>query len=136
MQIRTYSELRSLATIEDRFRYLELPGSVGRPTFGYDRWMNQKFYHSREWRSIRDAVILRDNGCDLGVEGYEIAASPIIHHMNPIVVNELVEKSPDVIDPEYLICTWHPTHNAIHYGDERLLPKPATPRRPGDTKLW
>lgn len=134
--IRTYSELRRLETFEDRYRYLRLHGQVGDPTFGFDRWMNQQFYRSREWRQLRQQIILRDEGCDLGVPGFEIHDRIIIHHMNPMVPQDLVQGSLDVLDPEYLICVTHPTHNAIHYGDESLLPKPMVERRPGDTKLW
>ena len=105
-------------------------------TFGYERWLNQAFYHSREWRQIRQAVIARDLGCDLAVQGREIHDKVIIHHMNPMTANEIMHGNPDIIDPEYLISTSHPTHNAIHYGDSSLLVKPYTARRPGDTKLW
>lgn len=134
--IRTYSELRRLETFEERYRYLRLVGQVGDPTFGFDRWMNQQFYRSREWRSLRQHIILRDEGCDLAVRGFEIHDRVIIHHMNPMVPQDLVQGNLDVLDPEYLICVTHPTHNAIHYGDESLLPRPLVDRRPGDTKLW
>lgn len=109
---------------------------VGESTFGYDRWINQKFYRSTEWKKIRNFVIVRDNGCDLGVEGYDIHDRIIIHHMNPMEVNDLVHGNDDVIDPEFLISVTHNTHNAIHYGDERLLPRPLAARGPGDTSLW
>lgn len=134
--IRTYSELSKLETFEERFRYLKLHGSVGIPTFGFDRWMNQQFYTSSQWRHIRNHVIARDNGCDLGVPGYEIHAKLYIHHMNPMTVEDLKHGDPSVLDPEFLITTTLRTHNAIHFGDERLLPKPFAERRPGDTKLW
>lgn len=134
--IRTYSELRSIATFEERFRYLALNGRVGIETFGFDRYLNQKFYRSQEWQSIRPAVIVRDLGCDLGIDGYEIHSDLYIHHMNPITPDQLVEGDPDVLDPEFLITTTHRTHNAIHYGDENLLPRRLVERRPGDTKMW
>lgn len=136
MKIRSYSELRRLDSLEDRFNYLALSGRVGRSTFGFDRWMNQLFYTSREWRHIRHLVLSRDNGCDLGVEGYEIHSRPYIHHMNPLTREDITLGGPDLVDPEYLITTIHQTHNAIHYGDARLLPRPHVERRPGDTKLW
>lgn len=134
--IRTYSELRRLHTFEERYHYLSLRGVVGQSTFGFDRHMNQKFYTSREWKHIREQVIVRDNGCDLGVDGYEIHSKLYIHHMNPMVVADIVHGNDDILDPEFLITTTHRTHNAIHYGDERLLPRPLAVRRPGDTKLW
>lgn len=134
--IRTYTELRQLHTFEERYHYLSLRGVVGQSTFGFDRHMNQKFYTSREWKQIREHVIVRDEGCDLGVEGYEIHSRLLIHHMNPMIVNDIVHGNEDILDPEFLITTTHRTHNAIHYGDERLLPRPLAVRRPGDTKLW
>jgi hypothetical protein len=134
--IRTYSELRRLATIEERFRYLSLRGAVGDETFGTERWINQAFYRSTEWRQIRDFVIVRDNGCDLGVEDYVLHDRVIIHHMNPMRVADIRDGNADILDPEFLISTSHRTHNAIHYGDERQLPQDYVERRPGDTKLW
>ena len=134
--IRTYSELRRFATIEERFRYLSLRGSVGEETFGFERWMNQAFYRSTEWRQIRNHVIVRDNGCDLGVEEFVIHDRIIIHHMNPMTVDDIREGNADILNPEFLISTSHRSHNAIHYGDEGLLPQPFVERRPGDTKLW
>jgi hypothetical protein len=134
--IRTYTELRRLHTFEERYHYLSLRGVVGQSTFGFDRHMNQKFYTSREWKHVREQVIVRDNGCDLGVDGYEIHSKLYIHHMNPMVVADIVHGNDDILDPEFLITTTHRTHNAIHYGDERLLPRPLAVRRPGDTKLW
>ena len=134
--IRTYSELRRLTDFEDRYRYLALRGSVGRSTFGFDRYINQQFYTSTQWRQIRHHVIARDLGCDLGVEGYEIHDRIYIHHMNPMTVDDIVHGEDSILDPEFLISTTHRTHNAIHYGDERLLPRPLTERRSGDTKLW
>lgn len=133
---RTYSELSRLETFEDRFRYLCLQGRVGETTFGWDRWINQKFYTSVQWRQARNHVIARDLGCDLGVEGYEIHSKIYIHHMNPMTVRDISEADESILNPEFLITTTHRTHNAIHYGDERQLPRPFVERRPGDTKLW
>ena len=134
--MRTYSELVRYMTFEDRFAYLSLRGQVGESTFGFDRWLNQQFYTSRQWRDLRHHIIVRDEGCDLGVLGYEVYRRPIIHHMNPLTVEDLVHGSAEALDPEFLILTSHDTHNAIHYGDERLLPKPVIARAPGDTQLW
>lgn len=136
MTIRTYSELRRRNTFHDRFRYLNLRGRVGDPTFGGERWLNQGFYRSREWRRLRDEIIVRDEGLDLGVEGYEIYDKIIIHHMNPITPEDVESGNPDILDPEFLICTTHATHNAIHYGDESLLPRVLVARQPGDTRMW
>ena len=134
--IRRYSELRHIPTFEERFDYLKLNGSVGRETFGFDRYINQRFYTSKEWRDIRHYVITRDLGLDLGAEGYEINSRILIHHMNPIEVDDILHKNDDILDPEFLITTCHNTHNAIHYGDSSLLPKPLVERSRGDTKLW
>ena len=134
--IRRYSELRHIPTFEERFDYLKLNGSVGRETFGFDRYINQRFYTSKEWRDIRHYVIARDLGLDLGAEGYEINSRILIHHMNPIVVDDILHKNDEILDPEFLITTCHNTHNAIHYGDSSLLPKPLVERSRGDTKLW
>ena len=136
MRIRSYSELRRLETFEERFEYLKLGGEVGKTTFGFDRWINQSFYTSYEWRRCRDQVIARDMGLDLGVDGYEIFDKIIIHHMNPLAVRDITEGDQSIVDPEFLITTTHRTHNAIHYGDADLLPKPLVERRAGDTKLW
>lgn len=136
MKTRTYSELRRLPTFEERFAYLSLKGEVGAATFGFDRWVNQQFYRSREWKQVRDQVIFRDNACDLGVPGYDIHSQLLVHHMNPIAPEDLARGEQWVLDPEYLITTTHRTHNAIHYGDDSLLVKPPVERRPGDTKLW
>lgn len=133
---RSYSELQKLHTFEERFRYLSLRGLVGESTFGFDRWINQEFYHSREWRDIRHHVIARDLGCDLGIEGYEIHANLHVHHMNPMSASHISSGEEAILDPDFLITTSQRTHNAIHYGDERLLPRPLEPRRSGDTKLW
>lgn len=134
--IRTYSDLIKSSSFIERFRYLALPGSVGTSTFGFDRHVNQKFYRSHQWRQIRHHVIARDNGCDLGVTDHDIHDKVLIHHMNPMTIDDIVEGDESILDPEFLICTSHRTHNAIHFGDERKLPKPLVERRPGDTKLW
>lgn len=136
MSIRTYSELSRLKTFEERYEYLKLSGEVGRATFGYDRYLNQQFYRSTEWRSLRQRVLLRDEACDLGILGHEIYGRAIIHHMNPLVVNDVVHSTDNLLNPEYLITVKHRTHNAIHYGDSSLLPKPVIERKPGDTILW
>lgn len=136
MKIRTYSELRRLETLEDRFDYLKLQGEVGRTTFGFDRYLNQQFYASQEWKQVRHHVIVRDEGCDLGVDGYEIHDRIYIHHMNPMTVSDLVEFNREILDPEFLIAVTHTTHNAIHYGDVNLLRRLPVERKPGDTKLW
>lgn len=134
--IKTYSELRRFDTFEDRFDYLNLVGVVGKSTFGFERHLNQKFYRSAQWRNIRDHVIARDNGMDLGIDGYEIYDRPIIHHMNPMTSQDLIHGNQDVLDPEFLITVTHNTHNAIHYGDRSLLPQPLLERRPNDTIPW
>lgn len=134
--IRSYSELRRIDGFEDRFKYLSLQGRVGETTFGFDRHLNQMFYRSREWHEVRDYVMLRDDGCDLGVMGYEIYSNPLIHHMNPLSVDDIRHSDRNLLDPEFLITTTRRTHNAIHFGDEKHLPKPFVPRRRGDTKLW
>lgn len=136
MSIRCYSELIEIPTFEERYRYLRLNGSVGQDTFGFDRYMNQAFYQSREWKRVRDQVILRDNGCDLGVDGYTIYGKILIHHMNPITVKDIATVSNFLMNPEYLICVSHTTHNAIHYGDENLIPKGPIIRTPNDTCPW
>lgn len=134
--IRTYSELLEYDTLEERFHYLALRGNVGRSTFGFDRYLNQEFYRSREWKQIRDKVIVRDEGCDLAVPGYDIHTKIVIHHMNPMTVEDIAHGVSSILDPEFLITTTLKTHNAIHFGDERLLPRPLVVRRRGDTKLW
>lgn len=133
MPRRSYSELSQLETFDERFKYLALHGAVGDVTFGFEREINQRFYHGAQWRRIRRIVLLRDNNCDLGVDGYDIPAGLHIHHMNPVTAADLYEGNPDILDPEYLISTTQLTHNAIHYGDERQLPRSFTERRPGDT---
>lgn len=134
--IRTYSELILLPTFLERFEYLKLGGQVGRETFGFERYLNQKFYHSGEWRSIRDYIITRDLGCDLACEGYEIHGRIYIHHMNPIDVRDIRNATEYLTNPEFLICTTHDTHNAIHYGDSDLLVMEPVERRPYDTCPW
>lgn len=134
--IRTYSELIKRDAFHSRFKYLVLGDAIGAATFGYDRPMNQDFYHSFEWKRIRDHVIVRDQGCDLGVSGHEIHDRVLVHHMNPITTRDLIHFNEDILDPEYLICVSTRTHNAIHFGDESQLPTPFVERRPGDTKLW
>lgn len=136
MRIRTYSELMRFSSFEDRYQYLRLNGSIGEITFGFDRYVNQKFYRSAEWKQIRNHVILRDNGCDLGVEGYEIHEKILIHHMNPIALSDIQNASDYLLNPNYLISVTLATHNAIHYGDETLLIRAPTERRPNDTCPW
>lgn len=136
MSIKTYSELITISTYEDRFRYLRLKGAVGKDTFGYDRYLNQILYNSPEWKRLRNQIIIRDNGCDLGCEGYEIYGRVLIHHLNPITVEDVVSRNPIVFDPENLICVSHNTHNAIHYGDESLLILAPVERTKNDTCPW
>ena len=136
MSIKTYSELIKLPTFEERFRYLRLNGSVGKETFGFDRYMNQIFYRSQRWKSVRDRVIIRDHGCDLGIEGHEIHGRVIIHHMNPLTLEDIEQESEFLMDPEYLISTIHNTHNAIHFGDESLLITAPIVRTKNDTCPW
>jgi len=134
--IRTYSELITLPTFNERFKYLKLDGKVGKATFGSDRFLNQIFYQSYEWRKIRNEIIVRDLGCDLGIEGLDIHSKILIHHMNPISAKDLTERSEFLMNPEYLICTCKRTHDAIHYGDESVLCEEPVTRRPGDTCPW
>lgn len=136
MRKRCYSELLQLKSFEERYLYLKLAGEVGDPTFGYDRYFNQHFYHSSEWRRTRNQIILRDNGCDLGMPDYEIHGRIYIHHINPITKDDVEEFSDILLDPENLICVSFDTHNAIHYGDERTLPQKPIERVPGDTCPW
>jgi len=133
---RTYSDLRCFTTFEERFEYLKLVGEVGRETFGYDRWVNQRFYKSREWKTLRDYVIFRDQGCDLGVPGYELRFGLLIHHMNPVTVEDIEHGSEEILDPNFLITTSLRTHNAIHYGSAGGLPIRPVSRSLGDTTLW
>ena len=134
--IRTYSELITLPTFKERYRYLRLKGFVGEETFGYDRYLNQVFYKSKEWMDIRDYVIVRDNGCDLGIPGREIHSRILIHHMNPITKQDILNRSEFLLDPEYLISTIKVTHDAIHYGDENLLMEEPIARTKNDTCPW
>lgn len=135
--IRTYSELITIPTFEERYEYLRLDGRVGEETFGFDRYLNQAFYQrSQEWKRIRDFVIIRDNGCDLGIEGREIRGKILVHHMNPITKDDILKQSKFLLDPEYLICTLKSTHDAIHYGDENLLMTGPVERKPNDTCPW
>lgn len=137
MMIKSYTELSKLTTFKERFDYLRLDGRVGKETFGFDRIFNQKFYTSREWKSIRDHVLLRDNGCDLGIDGREILGQRfIIHHMNPISLEDIEKKSDLLLNPEYLITTVHLTHNAIHYGDDKMLLVEPITRSANDTCPW
>lgn len=133
---RCYSELRTYRSFEERFEYLKLGGGVGRATFAFDRYLNQAFYKSREWQDARNYVIVRDEGCDLGIPGYEIHLGPLIHHMNPISVDDIKHGEEWIFDPEFLITTTHDTHNAIHYATKNLIPKVVTERVPNDTRLW
>ena len=136
MSIKTYTELSRLPTFEERYRYLRITGRVGEETFGFDRYLNQVFYRSRQWKQVRDHVIVRDNGCDLGAEGYDIHGRIIIQHMNPITLKDIEHESEFLLDPEFLICTTHNTHNAIHYGDESLLITAPIERAKNDTCPW
>ena len=136
MSIRTYSELITLPAFEERFRYLQLGGKVGEDTFGHDRYLNQMFYTSDEWRRIRRDVIVRDNGCDLGIQDREIHGLIIIHHMNPITIEDIINRSEFLLNPEYLISTVKNTHDAIHFSDERILITDPIERRPNDTCPW
>ena len=136
MIIKSDSKMLTFPTLEERFRYLELKGSVGKDTFGYDRYLNQILYHSGEWKSFRNDIIIRDNGCDLACEGYEIHQRILIHHINPITVEDVLNRSPKVFDPENVVCVSHITHNAIHYGDENLLMTAPVERSQNDTCPW
>lgn len=139
MTIRTYSELSRLKTFDERFDYLKLDGIVGVQTFGFDRWLNQEFYRSKEWKDVRRFVILRDNGCDLGVDGYEIQGKILVHHINPIKAEDIINVTAYLLNPEYLISTSDNTHNALHYGDPDLLkvfPVYFAERKPNDTCPW
>lgn len=136
MSIKCYSELALLPTFQERYRYLRLNGAVGKETFGFDRYMNQFFYRSPEWRRVRDLVIIRDAGCDLGVPGREIFGRIVIHHMNPIRPEDIRERKESLLNPEYLIAVTNDTHLAIHYGDESLLIQDPIERRPNDTCPW
>lgn len=137
MNIRTYSELIALPSFKERYKYLRLGGAVGEETFGCDRYLNQIFYKSKEWRAIRDEIILRDRGCDLAIPGRTVFAKAIIHHMNPLSKEDILDRTEFLLNPEYLICTSDRTHKAIHYGDDSiLLPDILTERSPNDTCPW
>lgn len=136
MTIRTYTDLRRLGGLEERFEYLSLGGRVGESTFGFDRWINQLFYRSAEWRQVRFHVIARDEGLDLGAKDSPIFGAHVIHHMNPLTLEDIEEATDNLLDPEFLITTSLRTHNAIHYGDKSLLPQVFVERMPGDTLLW
>lgn len=136
LKIRSFSELEKIHNYDDRFEYLSLKGIVGETTFGFDRYLNQDLYNSREWLKARDLTIIRDDGCDLGISGYRIMGKIIIHHMNPISSEDIEHGNIDIFNPEFLICTSHLTHRAIHFGDKSLLPELPIIRRPGDTCPW
>lgn len=134
--IKTYSEMVQFSTFDERFEYLKLCGGVGQATFGFDRHINQLFYHSKEWKDVRSFVIFRDNGCDLGILGYEIHVNVLIHHINPMSLDDIINNEEWILNPDFLITTTHNTHNAIHFGSERAYPKTVLQRSPRDTKLW
>lgn len=135
--MKRYSELIELRTFQERFEYLKLDGVVGDDTFGFDRYLNQQFYKSQKWRKLRDEIIIRDNGCDLGIEDYPIYGKILIHHINPISQKDIRQNSDLLLNPEYLICTTYDTHNAIHYGDQSQIPyKEFIERTPNDTCPW
>lgn len=136
MTIKTYSELVTLPTFKERYEYLRLGGIVGVETFGFDRYLNQTFYKTKEWLSIRDHVIVRDCGCDLGIPDREIQGRILVHHMNPITIEDILQRSKYLLDPEYLICTMKSTHDAIHYGDSSLLITEPIERTLNDTCPW
>lgn len=136
MSIRTYSELIRLPTFEERYKYLKLNGRVGEDTFGFDRYLNQNFYRSNEWRRIRNQIIVRDQGCDLGMPDREIGGKILIHHLNPIAVKDILLQTEFLLNPEYLICVSHSTHNAIHYGNENFLLTMPVERTKNDTCPW
>ena len=136
MSIRTYSELITIPTFEERFEYLQLKGSVGKDTFGYDRHLNQVLYRSPEWKRLRNQIIIRDGGCDLACDGYDIYDKVLIHHLNPITVEDVLARSRKVFDPDNLVCVSHNTHNAIHYGDVDLLVTGPIIRTKNDTCPW
>lgn len=136
-KIKTYSELIKLNTFEERFKYLEIGGHIGIESFGFNRYLNQNFYRSYEWQRLRDRIIVRDNGQDLGVDGYPINGKIIIHHINPITIEDVLDRNPDIFNPEYLICVSHQTHNAIHYGDDSYTNRYSlVERKPNDTTPW
>lgn len=134
--IRRYTDLIQYDSFIERYRYLKLNGQVGIDTFGLDRYLNQTLYKSYKWRKIRNQIIMRDNGCDLGMDGFDIYGKIIVHHMNPLTLEQIEDDSDDIYNPEFLICVSHITHNAIHYGDENLLPQLPIERTANDTCLW
>lgn len=136
MSIRTYSELITIPTFEERFEYLQLKGSVGKDTFSYDRYLNQVLYRSPEWKRLRNQIIIRDDGCDLACDGYDVYGKVLIHHLNPITVEDVLTRSRKVFDPDNLVCVSHSTHNAIHYGDVDLLVTGPIIRTKNDTCPW
>lgn len=136
MSIRTYSELITIPTFEERFEYLQLKGSVGKDTFGYDRYLNQVLYRSPEWKRLRNQIIIRDDGCDLACDGYDVYGKVLIHHLNPITIEDVLARSRKVFDPDNLVCVSHNTHNAIHYGDVDLLVTGPIIRTKNDTCPW
>lgn len=136
MALRSYRELKRLPTFEERYEYLHIGGLVGESTFGFERYLNQMLYNSAAWRKVRDQVIIRDNGCDLGIEDFPIHDHIMVHHMNPITVEQIEESASEIFDPEFLICCSYQTHNAIHYGDKNLLPQLPIERRPNDMCPW
>lgn len=136
MKIRSYRELSRMSTFEERYEYLRLVGVVGQTTFGSDRFLNQGFYRSKEWRQVRDKIIVRDGGCDLGIPGYDLHYRIVIHHMNPIKPEDIESGNRIIFDPEFLIVTSEATHQAIHFGDSSILSKPLIERHFGDTNLW
>ena len=137
MNDKRYSEMITMSEFDDRFKYAKLDGQVGRDTFGFDRYLNQQFYRSKEWKQLRDQIIIRDNGCDLGVPGHEISGKIYIHHLNPLSPEDITESNEKLFDPDNLVCVSAETHNAIHYGDESILEKnKIVERSPGDTCPW
>lgn len=137
MNDKSYSEMITMSEFDDRFRYAKLDGKVGMDTFGFDRYLNQQFYRSKEWKRLRDQIIIRDNGCDLGVPGHEIYGKIYIHHLNPLSPEDITESTEKLFDPNNLVCVSAETHNAIHYGDESILEKnKIVERSPGDTCPW
>lgn len=137
MNDKRYSEMITMSEFDDRFRYAKLDGQVGKDTFGFDRYLNQQFYRSKEWKRLRDQIIIRDNGCDLGVPGHEISGKIYIHHLNPLSPEDITESTKKLFDPDNLVCVSAETHNAIHYGDESILEKnKIVERSPGDTCPW
>lgn len=134
--MKTFRELSEIDTLEDRFEYLVLNGDVGHPTFGFNRWMNQNFYRSSEWKVVRRHVIVRDEGSEMGLFDFPIAGSPQIHHINPLTLQDIELLTDNLLDPENLVCVSHRTHNAIHFGDRSQLPQISIAREAGDTNLW